>query len=172
MFGSVAAGLSLVTPQSVLAAEHRAKALVLSCIDFRFIGAEQSFLHDQHLDQSYDWVALAGASLALTGFPQAAEADAFWDQLQLAKELHHTEKVIILDHQDCGAYASRFTADLAQNPIQEKQIHRDYLDQAFWQIKQRHPDLEVELYFVLLNHDVLPIAPKPLAISIDDQASL
>ncbi len=146
----------LLYPQSVLASEHQAKALVLSCIDFRFVGLEQSFLARQHLDQAYDWVALAGASLALSGFPHPAEAETFWDQLALSKQLHNINKVMILDHQDCGAYASMYQQPFS-DLVSEQNLHVKYLNQAYAQIRQRYPDLEVELYFVKLTGDVTQI---------------
>ncbi len=149
----------LLTAQPAKAGTHKAKALVLSCIDFRFLESEFSFLSLQHLDHQYDWMALAGASLALTGFPHTAEADAFWDQLDLSRQLHQIEKVIILDHQDCGAYASKIDPDLSQDPVREQQVHADYLNRAYWQIQKRHPELAVELYFVNLNAEVQSILP-------------
>jgi hypothetical protein len=151
-------GGNLLHPQSALASEHQAKALVLSCIDFRFVGLEQSFLARQHLDQAYDWVALAGASLALSGFPHPAEAETFWDQLALSKQLHNISKVMILDHQDCGAYASMYQqpfSDLAS----EQNLHAKHLTQAYAEIQQRYPDLEVELYFVKLTGEVSRVSP-------------
>jgi len=160
LFGTIASGLSLIAPQSARAADHRAKALVLSCIDFRFIEAEQQFLQLQQLDHAYDWVALAGASLALTGFPHAAEAETFWDQLALSKTLHQIEKVVIVDHQDCGAYGSKFSAEIHDNLELEKELHTHYLSQAYVAIKQRYPDLNVELYFAQLAGDVIPVMPQ------------
>lgn len=50
-------------------AENQALALVLSCIDFRFLKSELSFLTQKNLGNQYDWTALAGASLALADFP-------------------------------------------------------------------------------------------------------
>lgn len=157
-FTALAYGVNLMVPQPVFANEHRAKALVLSCIDFRFVSLEQSFLSGQHLDQAYDWVALAGASLALTGFPHPAEAETFWDQLGLSKQLHDIRKVIILDHQDCGAYASIYRQPFADLQS-EQSLHAKYLNQAAEQIRQRYPDLEVELYFAQLTGEISLIGP-------------
>jgi carbonic anhydrase len=131
----------------------QAKALVLSCIDFRFISIEQNFLNQQ-LGGQYDLLTLAGASLALTGFPHDAEATTFWDQLELSRELHHIEKVIILDHQDCGAYAAKIDKNLSQDPQREWGVHRQYLEQAKQEIKQRYPQLSVELYFIGLDGNI------------------
>ncbi|GAB4338052.1 MAG: hypothetical protein OHK0047_28120 [Leptolyngbyaceae cyanobacterium] len=152
----------MLVAQPAKATEHQAKALVLSCIDFRFLESERSFLTLQQLSNQYDWTALAGASLALTGFPHTAEAEAFWDQLALSRQLHHIEKVIILDHQDCGAYASKIDPNLSQDPEREQRVHADYLNRAYREIQQRYPDLTVELYFVTLKAEALPVLPLPI----------
>jgi hypothetical protein len=149
----------LLTAQPAKASDHKAKALVLSCIDFRFVESERYFLSRQHMGNQYDWTALAGAALALTGFPHMAESETFWDQLALSRQLHQIEKVIILDHQDCGAYASKIDPNLSQDPIREQQVHADYLNRAYWNILKRYPDLTVELYFVTLTAEVRSVLP-------------
>lgn len=146
-------GINLAGAQSAQAQSNRAQALVLTCIDFRFVGLAQSFLSRQHLDRAYDWVALAGASLALTGFPHPAEAESFWDQLTLSRQLHNIKKVIILDHQDCGAYGSIHGQPFSDLEDEQK-FHAQYLAQAQADIQRRHPDLAVELYFIQLTGEV------------------
>jgi carbonic anhydrase len=133
---------------------NKTKALVLTCIDFRFVDFEQNFLKSQNLDHEYDWLSLAGASLALADFPSHADTETFWEQLELSYKLHSIEKIIILDHQDCGAYGSKFDAQLSKNPIEEIKIHRQYLQKAYETIKQNYPNLNVELYFVHLDGKV------------------
>jgi carbonic anhydrase len=133
------------------AATGKPQALVLSCIDFRFFTAERYFLAKKHLWGEYDWTALAGASLAIAGFPHPSDAEAFWDQLDLSYRLHQIKKVIVIDHQDCGAYASMIDPNLSKDPERELQVHTDYLNQAYESIRDRYPHLEVELYLATFN---------------------
>ncbi|MTJ07505.1 carbonic anhydrase [Anabaena sp. UHCC 0204] len=143
------------------AVTYQAKALILSCIDFRFLTAERYFLRNKHLLGEYDWTALAGASLAITGFPHPADAEAFWDQLDLSYRLHHINKVIIIDHQDCGAYAIMIDSNLSKDPERELQVHTDYLNRAYWLIRNRYPHIDIELYLATLNQDEFKtILPK------------
>ncbi|BAQ61027.1 hypothetical protein GM3708_1433 [Geminocystis sp. NIES-3708] len=135
-------------------AEYKAKALVLSCIDFRFVDFERNFLINSNLDHQFDWLSLAGASLALTDFPSPADTIVFWEQLALSYKLHNIEQVIILDHQDCGAYSSKFNTNLTQNLEEEINIHRQYLTQAYDAIANRYPNLTIELYFIYLDGKV------------------
>ncbi|MBD2183124.1 carbonic anhydrase [Planktothrix sp. FACHB-1355] len=140
-------------------AANTAKALVLSCIDSRVLEAQRYFLSLQHLGNQYDLTALAGASLALSGIPQQADAEAFWDQLKLSYRLHHIQKVMIFDHQDCSAYADKIDPKLSEDSEKEEKVHEEYLSGAYWQIRDRYPDLNIELYFVTLNAEVKAISP-------------
>lgn len=143
------------------AKNNQAKALVFSCIDFRFLATERYFLSMKNLGNNYDWATLAGSSLALAGFPNSADTQTFWDQLEFSYEQHHINRVLILDHQNCDAYALKFSPDLLNNTEQELQIHTEYLRQAYWLINSRYPELNIELYFVTLNNaEVLPISPN------------
>jgi hypothetical protein len=148
-------GLSFWLSSSLSAkADNKTKALVLSCIDFRFIDFEQNFLKNNNLDHQFDWLSLAGASLALADFPSHSSTEVFWEQLELSYQLHHIEKVIILDHQDCGAYNTKFNVKLTENPEQELTIHHQYLNKAQEAIKNKYPHLDIELYFVYLDGNV------------------
>lgn len=154
-----ALALAVLSAAPPARAERTPKALVLSCIDFRPLEAERYFLSLQNLGNQYDWTALSGAALALTGFPHKADSEAFWDQLDLSYRLHHIQKVIVLDHQDCTAYADKVDPELSKDPEREQQVHADYLNQAYWAIRKRYPELNIELYFVTLNAEVKPISP-------------
>jgi hypothetical protein len=135
------------------------KALVLSCIDYRILEAERYFLSLQNLGNLYDLTALAGSSLALSGVPHQSDAMAFWDQLDISYRLHHIKKVIIIDHQDCAAFAYKIDPQLATDPVLEIKTHQESLSRAHWAIRDKYPDLNIELYFVNLNAEVQPIEP-------------
>lgn len=156
--GALATGLT-IAPAVARAEKKVPKALVLSCIDYRILEAERYFLSLQNLGGQYDFATLAGASLALSGMPHQYDADAFWDQLDISYRLHQIKKVIILDHQDCEVYKYKIDPSLSDNPQLELTTHTEYLSRAYWAIRDRYPDLNIELYFVNLNTDVKQISP-------------
>jgi carbonic anhydrase len=152
---------STIAPATARAEKKVPKALVLSCIDYRILEAERYFLSLQNLGGQYDFTALAGASLALSGLPHQYDADAFWDQLDISYRIHQIKKVIILDHQDCAVYQDKIDPSLRDNPVLELATHTEYLSRAHWSIRDRYPDLNIELYFVNLNTEVKQISPLP-----------
>jgi carbonic anhydrase len=157
---------SLIDPAIARAEKKVPKALVLSCIDYRILEAERYFLSLQNLGGQYDFVALAGASLALSGLPHQYDAEAFWDQLDISYRLHQIKKVMILDHEDCSVYQYKIDPNLANSPELELSTHTEYLSRAYWAIRDRYPDLNIELYFVKLNTEVKQISPLAKAPSI------
>ena len=154
-----------IAPASARAEKKVPKALVLSCIDYRILEAERYFLSLQNLGGQYDFTALAGASLALSGMPHQYDAEAFWDQLDISYRLHQIKKVLILDHQDCAVYKYKIDPTMTDNPELELSTHTEYLSRAYWAIRDRYPDLNIELYFVNLNTDVKQISPLAKAIA-------
>ena len=149
----------LASPQPAKAA-NTTKALVLSCIDSRVLEAQRYFLSLKNLGNQYDLTALAGASLALSGIPHQADAEAFWDQLELSYRLHHIQKVMIFDHQNCSVYADKIDPKLSEDAEKEEKVHEEYLSLAYWQIRDRYPDLNIELYFITVNAEVKTVTPE------------
>jgi carbonic anhydrase len=161
---------SILFPAPANAEKKVPKALVLSCIDYRILEAERYFLSLQNLGGQYDFTALAGASLALSGMPHQYDAEAFWDQLDISYRLHQIKKVLILDHQDCSVYKYKIDPSLTDNPELELTTHTEYLSRAYWAIRDRYPDLNIELYFVNLNTDVKQISPLAKTPAVETTA--
>lgn len=154
-----ALSLAILSNTQPAKAANTTKALVLSCIDSRVLEAQRYYLSLNNLGNQYDLTALAGASLALSGIPHQADAEAFWDQLELSYRLHNIKKVMIFDHQDCSAYTDKIDPKLSEDVEAEIKVHKEYLSRAYWQIRDRYPDLNIELYFVTVNAEVKPISP-------------
>jgi carbonic anhydrase len=127
------------------------EALGLTCIDYRLVDDAVRFFAGLGLTKQYDELALAGASLAAVSpkFPSANSA--FWDQLAVAKELHHIRKVVVLDHRDCGAYKVAFGKDYAGEHDAETAQHKTVMTSLRTAMAQMHPDLEPEFYLMALD---------------------
>lgn len=107
---------------------HVGEALVLTCMDLRVtddiarlftrkgkeswwatlglkeppIGPDGEVL--DALADEYDHIALAGASLAAMGPSHPAWRETVWNHVGLAPKLHRSRRLVIVEHQDCGAY--------------------------------------------------------------------
>ena len=127
-------------------AEKTAKSLVLSCMDFRFVNDTIGFLNKDYND-SYNKFSLAGASL---GYNQETFKDwgtAFDKHIELSKQLHDIDEIIVVDHMDCGAYRI-LNEKPEMTKREEYQLHRQNLVKFKKVINQKHPSLKVTTFLV------------------------
>ena len=148
---SLGAGAAIVSGIGPARANGVARALMLSCMDYRLVDDLITFMaaHDYH--DNYDHVVLAGASLGVV-HPAFADWHAtFWQHLQVAKDLHGITEVIAIDHRDCGAYRLALTAEAVDTPEKETAAHREHMQEFTRQVAEKHPDLRV--FGVLMGLD-------------------
>lgn len=160
---ALGAGAALMAPLTFGAA-HAAQpagaveALLLSCMDYRLIDGIGRYMDGRGLANRYDHVILAGASLGALTDRKKAWGEAFWDHVAVARQLHGIRRVMVMDHRDCGAYRVFLNEDIAADPQKETAVHAEQLRALGAAIKERHPDLEVELLLMALDGSVESIA--------------
>ncbi|AWK88961.1 carbonic anhydrase [Azospirillum thermophilum] len=156
---TLSAGVALLSP--MVAGSARAagnvEALLLSCMDYRLMDEVAAYMQGRNLLNNYDHIVLAGASLGALTDKKPAWNEAFWDHVAVAKDLHHIKKVIVMDHRDCGAYKVFLGMDLKDDKAKEAEVHGQYLTKLGAMIRQKHPDLEVELLLMGLDGKVEPV---------------
>lgn len=118
--------------------KHEAKALVLRCMDFRFVSSLRDHLVTMGLKDQYDLVCVAGAAKNMVDPLNPADPEFVMRQIEIAKRLHNIQEVIIINHLDCGAYGKDF-----KTPAEEKARHQADLKKAKELIQRRFPDLQV-----------------------------
>jgi hypothetical protein len=143
------AGGLMLMPYRARAAE--VEALALTCIDYRLVNDGGRFFDGMHLTNNYDQVALAGAALAAVSPKFPSSEAAFWDHVDIAKQLHHVKKVIFLDHRDCGAYKVAFGKAFATERNPETAQHKEVQQQAKAMLAKKHPELGCEGYLMALD---------------------
>lgn len=132
-------------------ANGSARAIMLSCMDYRLVDDLVNFMEAHEYHDEYDHVVLAGASLGVVHEAFVDWHEVFWKHVELAKELHGVTEVIVIDHRDCGAYRLALGADMVDTPEKETAAHRDTMQEFARLVAERHPDLQV--YGVLMGLD-------------------
>ena len=150
---SLGAGCAIVAGMGADPAQANgmARALMLSCMDYRLVDDLVTFMEAHQYHDNYDHVVLAGASLGVVHATFADWHGVFWDHVELARDLHGITEVIVIDHRDCGAYRLALGEDAVATPEQETATHRDIMQEFARQVAERHPDLQV--YGVLMGLD-------------------
>lgn len=133
-------------------------ALLLSCMDYRLVDDTARYMDGRGLTDNYDHVILAGASLGALTDQKKAWGEAFWDHVAVARQLHGIKRLIVIDHRDCGAYRVFLGQDLKGDKAKETEVHAEQLRKLAALVKERHPELEVELLLMALDGTVEPIA--------------
>jgi carbonic anhydrase len=126
-------------------------ALAITCIDYRLVDDAVRFFDAKQMTNDYDQVSLAGASLAAVSDKFPSSNAAFWDQLGIAKQLHHIKKVIVVDHRDCGAYKVAFGKNYQGERAAETAQHKGVMEQVKAKLANIHPDLAAEFYLMSLD---------------------
>ena len=132
-------------------------ALGITCMDYRLVEFAPAFFHDKNLTRHYDQVSLAGAALAAVSDKFPESNGAFWSHINIAKQLHHIKKVIVVDHRDCGAYKMILGEPAVKDAETELKSHVKQLYAVRSAILVKHPHMEVEIGLMALDGSVLQI---------------
>ena len=149
-----AAGIAGAGLLPIAAEAATVTALAITCIDYRLVDDAVHFFDGKKMTNDYDQVSLAGASLAAVSDKFPSSNAAFWDQLAIAKTLHHIKKVVLLDHRDCGAYKVAFGKDYQGEGAAETAQHKGVMEKLKSELSQKHPDLANEFYLMALDGKV------------------
>lgn len=111
---------------------HDCDAFIVACIDFRFQKFIKKWLEENFPDKTYDYVGFAGATKDLETIKK---------QLDISVRLHHIKEVVLIHHEDCGAYGA------------EGNYGRHVVDlkKAGQTIRTLYPNLLVSLFYLHLD---------------------
>ncbi|HYD98629.1 MAG TPA: carbonic anhydrase [Alphaproteobacteria bacterium] len=155
---TLGAGVALFAALPGPARAGQTDVLLLSCMDYRLMGKLAQYMAGRGLAEKYDHIVLAGASLGAVTDKYPDWNRTFWQHLDVALQLHHIRKVVVMDHRDCGAYKVVHGIDFAADPAAESRIHAETLRSLAAAIKARHAHLEVETALMALDGTVEAVA--------------
>ena len=129
------------------------KAMVLSCIDPRFQPIVYNYLKKKKLTGKYSAFTIAGAAVGVTHNKFKQWHKTFYDNLATSIQLHKIEKLIVINHKDCGA-AKIANGKKEFSPVNEKKIHQESFLKIKKQINKKFPKLKVELNLISLDSKI------------------
>ena len=130
------------------------KAMVLSCIDPRFQKPVYNYLKKKKLTGKFSAFTIAGAAVGVTHNKFKKWHKTFYDNLGTSIQLHKIEKLIVINHKDCGA-AKIANGKKEFSPVNEKKIHKESFSKIKKQIKKKFPKLKVELNLISLDCKII-----------------
>ena len=127
--------------------------MVLSCIDPRFQHLVHSLLKKKKLTGKYSAFTIAGAAVGVTHSKFKKWHKTFYDNLATSIQLHKIEKLIVINHKDCGL-AKIANGKKEFNDVNEKKIHQNSFSKLKKEIKKRFPKLKIELNLISLESKI------------------
>ena len=126
------------------------KAMVLSCMDPRFQTKVSNYLKRRKLNDKYSAFTIAGAAVGVTASKFKKWHTTFWENLNTSIKIHKIEKLIVINHKDCGA--AKIVNGKKEFSLQnEMKIHENSFEKIKSNLKKKHPRLKVELNLMSLN---------------------
>ena len=126
------------------------EAMVLSCIDPRFQPKVYKYLKVKKLTGKYSSFTIAGAAIGVTAKKFKKWHSTFFDNLSTSIKLHKINKLIVINHQDCGA-AKIINGNKKFNLLIEKKIHKDSFRKIKKIINKKFPSLKISFKILKLN---------------------
>jgi hypothetical protein len=127
---------------------HSAQAVALTCIDFRFRKAFQEFFEEQLNLYSIDHKADAGGVKMIV--EEGPVRDWILKNFETAVKLHNVNRIILINHQDCGAYGGK---EAFASTEEEIKFHEIQLRHAVSVVRSKFPDKQIEAYFASKEGD-------------------
>ena len=129
------------------------KAMVLSCMDPRFQHLVHNHLKKKKLTGKYSAFTIAGAAVGVTHNQFKKWHKTFYDNLETSIQLHKIEKLIVINHKDCGA-AKIANQKKEFNTFEEMKIHLESFIKIKKTIKKKFPNLKIEFYLMSLDKKI------------------
>ena len=126
------------------------KAMVLSCIDPRFQPKVYKYLKDKNLTGKYSSFTIAGAAIGVTAKKFKKWHTAFFDNLSTSIKLHKIDRLIVINHKDCGAAKIVNDKNKFTSAIEDK-IHKDSFKKIKKVLTKKYPFLKVNFKILSLK---------------------
>ena len=162
--------ISLLGSGNGSSSSHGIKALVITCIDHRFIDEAVTFLDGKGYNNEYDEFILAGASLgyntSLSALNYSGWNTVLENHIDISYSLHNIEEIIVMDHMECVAYKVQLNNGVKFTPYVELQKHIENLNSFRNSINQKYtttvpndpdkfiPKFEVKTWLMSLDGSV------------------
>lgn len=123
---------------------YTSDACIVWCFDARFSALLDRFIKEQAIGHP-DVVKIAGGVQGIVAEGLDAGRESLLGQIEKSIGLHHTKRVILMAHSECGAYGGATDQELYHNELKKGvAIVREFL-------KMKKLDARVEAYFADFN---------------------
>ena len=128
---------------------YKAEVCIVWCFDHRFKEILEKYLKHKKIRYP-DEVKGAGGAKALASDKNKNQKKYIFDQIKTSIRLHHTPKIILMTHSDCGGYGG--LRAFKNDPKKEMQKHGADLKKAKSFLKEKlSGSIQIETLFADFN---------------------
>ena len=127
------------------------EAMVLSCMDPRFQKPVHKHLKNKKLTGKFSAFTIAGGSIGVTNNKFKKWHSTFWENLETSINLHKINKLIVLNHNDCGA-VKIVNNNKNFNSRIENAIHKKSFNKLKKTLKKKFPKIKVSFKILSLKN--------------------
>jgi hypothetical protein len=140
-----------------LAAAEKASVFLLTCMDYRYGHRIVDVMDNKGLRGKYDIFVLAGAAAGANQKP--AWRDVLVEHIKTARIVGHPiDRIMILEHRDCGAYREFFGLEWADvtppvefdKHLEQVEILSIYLERV---LEEEIPNLKIDAFLLARDED-------------------
>jgi carbonic anhydrase len=109
---------------------YTADACVVWCFDERFTRLLSEFKKKENLN-TVDLIKIAGGAKDIASPTRESDREYVLDQIHKSIALHHTKQVVLMVHNECGAYGGNTEIDFY---VRELELAREVLKKYFQEV--------------------------------------
>lgn len=133
---------------------HKAKACVINCIDFRIQKFVFKYLNENDYIGNSDLLMVAGAGRDLISPMKPEYGEYLWNQLNISVSLHHIDEIVVIEHQDCGAYALDGLIPGNLEVSVDKPMHQEIAKKVISKLNEKYPEIVIKYLYATLDGNV------------------
>ena len=128
---------------------YESDACIVWCFDARFSALLEKFIAEKEL-RNIDLIKIAGGARVFATHEIEAEEDYFRGQIEKSVKLHHTRKVILIVHQNCGAYGKTFDDTASEENFYKTELENAKKSvEAF--LRSKNLQIPIETYYATFD---------------------
>lgn len=159
LFGLGAGVVAAAAALPALAVEDKGyEAMLMKCIDPRFTTNTWAYMATRGWQNAYSQFNIAGGPIAAVAPAFESWRKTWWDNLDISVKLHNVKRVVGITHRDCGAAAVAYGDRIKTDRAYETEMNVMALRAFRTEVKQRQPQVLVELAIMDTNGAVEPVS--------------
>ena len=136
--------MKVIAPSLAIKDHYRADACIVWCFDDRFSKALDSYIIEKGLVH-LDIVKIAGGAKELATPSDEHNREFVLGQILASIRLHHTRRVVLMNHADCGAYGG---SKVFGDNKREKDFHQRELEAGRDFLAKHIPGVPIDIIYV------------------------